>query len=200
MKHFPLLILALVVLAAVGAAACADDSSDASADADEIARVEELAVKAQVTAAMATYRVEGLHNIDDESQKASEIQPGWAGPIDRMHQVTVGTQWPDELTGMADDLATGLEEASAALDAEDLETYKAAIGEAHGAWHDLEHDAYAFIGGHEMDDSAGHGESTPAASEDPGGNRSEAPSPGATTTNAGDDHGEDASPEATADH
>lgn len=188
-KLFGLVPLAIAAIVALGIAACGDDD-DADAETDGSAAAEEALSAAQVagvTAAMATYRVEVIHDIDDSAQKASEIEAGWSGSVERMRQVTVGTPWPEELEGQADELAMHLSEAEAALDDEDLEAFKEHIGEAHAAWHDLEPDAYAWVAGEEAGEHADEG--------DDHGDEGDA-SPEATGT---DDHGDEseASPEAT---
>jgi hypothetical protein len=173
LKKIGLLALAVVALLGLGVAACNDSDAESGVSAEDLTRVEEIAVKAQIAAALNTYRIEAIHDIDDASQKASEFDAGWSGAISRMHQVTVGTQWPEELKAGADDLAAGLDAASMALDAEDLQGYKQAIGEAHAAWHGLEPEAYAFIAGHEMSGSGDHGNMSPSPSASMGDGQGE---------------------------
>ncbi len=157
--RFRLLVIGLaVVIVAITAAACSDgDSSD---DDDVIARLDtiqatldELAESSQrghVLATMTTIRTEGLHDIDDEAQQASEIQAGWNGALTRMGQAVAGTDWPDELSADAADWHLKLVAATEAVSSGDLAASKTAISEAHAAWHGIEHPAYQFIAGDEV--------------------------------------------------
>jgi hypothetical protein len=173
MKKLGLVAVAALAVVALAFAACGDDDDDGGGSADiqaQLDRIEASLAKTQVTAAMNTYRAEALHGLDDEINAASEVEAGWSGPIGRMHQVTVGTTWPEDLQAMADELASALEQADSALQGEDLSALKGAITDAHDAWHELEHDAYAFVGGHEHADAEDHthapDDSTDAAEED----------------------------------
>ena len=167
-KNGWLIALALAAVLTLGLSACDDDDGDES----ESGTLQGDVSRTSVTVAMTAYRAEGLHDLDDEATTASEIGAGWSGSVERMHAVTVGTLWPEDLKPMAATLEDELQMTEDAIAAEDLKGTKEHIALAHAAWHDLEHDAYAYIGGEE------HME---GESED-----------GGTT----DDHGEE-SPEAT---
>jgi hypothetical protein len=180
-KRVWLVALAVLAVLTLGLAACDDDEGDANTE--ESAAMQEDISRVSVTAAMTAYRTEGLHDLDDEATTASEIGAGWSGSIERMHAVTVGTLWPDDLEEMATTLEDELKMAEDAIDADDLEGSKEHIALAHAAWHDLEPQAYAYIAGEEGED---------------GGHESEEASPGATGDAGGtaDDHSEE-SPEAS---
>lgn len=166
-KRFWLVGLAVVAVLAVGLSACDDDDDDdAGASDEQLVALEEDITRTSVTAAMTAYRAEGLHELDEEATTASEIGAGWSGSVERMHAVTVGTIWPPELQEMADELASELALAEEAMADDDLEGSKEHIALSHAAWHDLEHDAYAYIAGEEGegDDHDSEGEASPAAS------------------------------------
>jgi hypothetical protein len=167
LKKVGLLALAVVALLGLGVAACNDSDAESGVTAEDLARVEDIAVKAQIAAALNTYRIEDMHNLDDDSQKASEINAGWSGRVGRMHQVTLATQWPEGLKTMADDFAANLDAAGVALEDEDLAAYKGAIGKAHAAWHDLDPAAWNHISGEEHEDT--HHGASPSATEGMGG-------------------------------
>jgi hypothetical protein len=149
--------LAIVVLA-IAAVGCNDDDDnggdDVSAQLDTIqATLDELVESSQrghVLATMTTIRTEGLHDIDDAAQQASEIEAGWSGAITRMRQAVGGTDWPDELSADAADWHAKLEAAEDAIDSGDLAASKTAISEAHAAWHLIESPAFQFIAGEEV--------------------------------------------------
>lgn len=153
--RFRLLVagLAIVVLA-ITAAACGDDNDDVGAQLDTIqSTLDQLAESSQrghVLATMTTIRTEGLHDIDDEAQQASEIQAGWNGALTRMGQAVAGTDWPDELSAEAAVWHLKLVAATEAISSGDLAASKTAISEAHAAWHGIEHPAYEFIAGEEV--------------------------------------------------
>jgi hypothetical protein len=155
-KRLGLLGLAAVALVALLLAACGDDDDDdggGSADIQaSLDRIEESLQRTQLTTAMTTYRAEGLHELDGEVVDASEIGAGWSGTLDRLHAVTMGTDWPDDMTEMAATLGSELALAIEAIDADDLAATKEHVGLAHAAWHNLEHDAYAAIGGEVSND------------------------------------------------
>ena len=176
-KNYSLVALAVVAILALGLSACDDDDDGGGATSEELAVIKEDLSRTSVTAAMVTYRAEGIHELDGEATTASEIGAGWSGSVERMHAVTVGTVWPDELQEMADELASELALAEEAISADDLKGAKEHIALAHAAWHDLEHDAYTYIGGEghadgETEGGDDHGDaegSSPSATEDAGG-------------------------------
>lgn len=157
-KRWGLLALAVAAVVALAFAACGDDDdADAESNGTDLAAVQEQATKAQVLAAMTVFRVEGLHEIDDAAQKASEIEAGWSGQVSRMHTAMKSVQWPEELKAAADSLTVALAELKAALDEDDLEAVKELSAEAHQQWHDFEHDTDAYLSGEEHgDEGAGH--------------------------------------------
>lgn len=160
MTRFRLFVIGIaIVVLAIAAAACGDDDDNGSGDdvstqLDAIqATLDELAEsshRSQVLATMTMIRTEGLHEIDTESQQASEIQAGWDGAITRMGQAVGGTDWPDELSADAADWHMKLVAAGDAIGSGDLAASKTAIAEAHAAWHGIEHAAYQYIGGEEV--------------------------------------------------
>ncbi len=155
------IIMAGVLLLTVAASACSDSDAESGVSAEDLAKVEELAVNAQIATALNTYRIDDMHNLDDDSQKASEFDAGWSGRLARMHQVTLATQWPEELKAMADEFAANLDAAIMALDDEDLAAYKGAVGKAHAAWHDLDPAAWNLISGAEHEDTHHGASATP---------------------------------------
>jgi len=162
--RFRLLVVGLaVVVLAIAAAACGDDdgnSDDASAQLDTIqATLDQLVESSQrghVLATMTTIRTEGLHEIDGEAQKASEMKAGWDGALTRMGQAVGGTDWPDELSADAADWHAKLVAAEEAISSGDLSATKTAIAEAHGAWHLFEPAAYQFAAGDEVTGESDH--------------------------------------------
>ena len=174
--------LAIVVLA-ITAAACSDDDDDISSQLDTIqATLDELVESSQrghVLATMTTIRTEGLHDIDDAAQQASEIEAGWSGAIKRMRQAVGGTDWPDELSADAAHWYDKLVAAEDAIASGDLAASKTAISEAHAAWHDIEGPAYLFIAGDEVTGGAAHGDDEEVHDDD-----------GMSDTNNGGNHDE----------
>lgn len=171
-KRWGLLALAVTAVLALAFAACGgDDDADAEGSSAELATVQEQATKAQVLAAMTVFRVEGLHDIDDAAQKASEIEAGWSGQVGRMHTAMRSVQWPQELKAAADSLTVALAELKAALDEDDLEAVKELSAEAHQQWHDFEHDTDAYLSGDgHSDEGDDHGaEETGDAGQSDGG-------------------------------
>lgn len=185
-KNGWLIALAVIAVLALGLSACNDD--DADVDTAEIEALQEDISRTSVTAAMTSYRAEALHDLDEEATTASEIGAGWSGSLERMHAVTVGTLWPADLEEIIVTFEDELQMAGDSIDADDLEGAKEHIALAHAAWHDLEHDAYAYIAGEEQtegesdDGHASEEETSPGATDDAGG--------------TGDDHSEE-SPEAS---
>jgi hypothetical protein len=159
--RFRLLVVGLaIVVLAITAAACTDDDDDVSSQLDTIqATLDELVESSQrghVLATMTTIRTEGLHDIDDAAQQASEIEVGWSGAITRIRQAVGGTDWPDELSADAAHWYDKLVAAEDAIDSGDLAASKTAISEAHAAWHGIESPAYQFIAGEDVTGEADH--------------------------------------------
>ncbi len=181
--RFRLFILGLaVVVLAVAAAGCSDDDDngggDVSAQLDSIqATLDELAESSQrshVLATMTTVRAEGLHEVDGEALRASEIEAGWHGIIQRIRQAVGGTDWPDELSTEAAAWHDKLMTAEEAISSGDLAETKTAISFAHAAWHGIEPSAYQFAAGEEvvggdMDMDMGNGDDETDMDMDGGG-------------------------------
>jgi hypothetical protein len=113
---------------------------------------------------MNTLRLEELHDLDETSQVASEIEAGWSGRVTRMRQAVQSVTWPEELQEGADALEATLIELEGALEEEDLEAVKELAAQAHEEWHELEHDAYAFAAGEEHEEGEGDHEEGEEAS------------------------------------
>jgi hypothetical protein len=166
-------LAAVLALALVAAAACGDDDDDDGDGGNGAAAEQALldAQRAQVLATMTTFRVEGLHDIDETAQEASEIEAGWSGAIGRLRQAVAGVDWPADLADGGAGLEAALVACEESLDAEDLASFKTDISDAHGVWHDFEHAAYAFVAGEEHSEDDGHGdeaETTDGAEESEG--------------------------------
>jgi hypothetical protein len=140
-----LTMLAIVASVALLFSACDDAEDNDASDADAAGSVS-LEHTVLITA-MNAYRTEGLHELDDEVQAASEMGAGWSGTLSRLHTVTAATEWPADLSEAARDLESELSAAVAAIKDDDLTAAKEHIGLAHAAWHDLEHDTYAMLAG-----------------------------------------------------
>lgn len=155
--------IVILIVAVVAAAACGDDDdSGSSAQLDELqSTLDGLLVntqRSQVLATMTAIRAEALHDLDDTIQGAPEVEAGWRATFTRIRQAVTGTDWPESLTEGSAELEARLSEAEEALGDEDLSAAKTASGEAHAAWHNLEHDAYAFVAGEEHSGDDGHGD------------------------------------------
>jgi hypothetical protein len=175
-------IAAVAVLAfaagAVFIAACGggDDANDAQAQVDQAAldAVKEQATKAQILATLTVFRVDAMHELDDQISEASEVDPDWQGRVTRMRRATASVVWPDDMKDMAATLLEKLTSLETALKDENLDDAKTLAPEAHDAWHELDHDAYAYIAGEEAEShdeasatgDAGHseGENSPSVS------------------------------------
>jgi hypothetical protein len=148
--------LAAVGFFAAGAVACSDDDDDAGAQDSSTTRIDRL----EVLAAISAMRADELHALDEDSQEADEIEEGWSGRAERMLQVVKGTTWPQAFVEDGGALQAELQALSDAIEAEDLEGVKEHSAAAHEVWHELEHDAYAFIGGEEHSEEEEGGEDT----------------------------------------
>lgn len=149
-KTWLLGIPAVLALAIFIGAACDDD--DEQGNGKDLSSLQEQQNKTGVLAAMNGYDLIGLHEIDEEMQTASEIPEGVPSDIEKAHQITVGTAWPDELKEGADTLETALADLMAALEGEDLQTAKGLATDSHEAWHELSHEAYAYYAGEEHEE------------------------------------------------
>ena len=152
-KKLSLIALAMLAVATLVVAACSGDDDDDDSGGDTAALQEQL-TKTQVLAALTAFRNEGLHNFDEAAQEASEIDPAWAGKVTRVRRAVVSVSWPDELAGKAAAFETALMDLETALDGGDLSEVKGAVSAMHGAWHELDGDAYAHISGEEAGDHA----------------------------------------------
>lgn len=150
-------LMALFAFGVLLGAACSDDDDDAGAQDGDLAAVQSQADKTMVLAAANGLSALGLHDLDDEFQVASEIPAGAAGDVVRAHQITIGTNWPEDLVDQAAELETALEELEAAVEDEDLGTAKGLATETHEAWHTLDGMALEFYSGEAHDE---HGEDT----------------------------------------
>ena len=152
-------LAAVLALALVAVAACGDDDDDNGGNGSSAQAEQALldAQRAQVLATMTLIRLEELHQIDEDAQPAAEIEAGWSGAVTLMRQAVAGVDWPADLADGGAELEMTLMASEEALDAEDLQSFKAAITDAHTAWHGFEHEAFAFIAGEEAgeDNDAG---------------------------------------------
>lgn len=147
-------VVALMAFA-VGAlfvAACSDDDNtdaQASSAADQAAldAVKDQATKAQILAAETVFRVDAMHELDDQIGDATEIDTSWEGRVTRMRRATASVVWPDEMKDEAATLLTKLQSLETALKNENLDDAKTYAPEAHDAWHELDHMAYPYIAG-----------------------------------------------------
>jgi hypothetical protein len=172
-------MIAMVALLAFAAgalfiAACGgDDDNGASAqvEQEQFDALREQVTKTSVLAAMTVFRVEELHQLDEDVSAASEIDSSWEGRVTRMKRATAGVDWPSDMREMADTLLDKLTALETALKNEDLDAAKTLAPEAHDAWHDLEHDAYPFIAGesHGEEGDGGHSEGENDSSASPSG-------------------------------
>src|SRR6266540_3428333 len=96
---------------------------------------------------MTVFRVDEMHELDDQIGEASEIDPDWQGRVTRMRRATASVVWPDEMKDKAATLVEKLTSLEAALTDENLDDAKTLAPEAHDAWHELDHDAYPHIAG-----------------------------------------------------
>jgi hypothetical protein len=168
-----ILLLSITLVVTLAFAACSDNNDDPSDDTTtdsqdsdvqeqlEVIRQrldfhDETVSQAKVIIAMNTFRVEGLHEIDDAMQSASAIEAGWSGSTERMLQAAQSVDWPADLQDRAHALEDTLDALMDALDAGDLATAKGLATDAHTQWHDLEHDAYHFAAGPQPDHGHDH--------------------------------------------
>lgn len=156
-KKLGFIALVALALVALAIAACSDNDDDDDSGGDTAALQEQLD-NTQVLAALTAFRVEALHDFDDEAQEASEIDPAWAGKVTRVRRAVVSVSWPDELADRAAAFETALMDLEAALDGGDLSEVKGAVSAMHGAWHELDGDAYAHIASEEGGAEGDHAE------------------------------------------
>jgi hypothetical protein len=169
---FNIRILAVVAILAfaTGAlfiAACGDDDDNgasAQVEQSDFDALKEQVTRTSVLAAMTVFRVDALHEMDDDVSEATEIDAGWEGRVSRMLVATKSVEWPDDMSEKADLLIEKLTDLEAALTEESLDDAKTLTPEAHDAWHDLEHDTGPFIAGEEHEDGEdSHGTATEGA-------------------------------------
>ena len=127
-------ILGLAIISASAFAGCSDDSgggSDATA----------------VTAAVAFISNAGLHDIDEELNTTGEVPATAESTARHIRTVILNTKWPGDLEDGADRVAKALEafQASVATDNPDIPKAQGLANAAHDAWHDFEHDAWAWL-------------------------------------------------------
>lgn len=153
-------VAALAALALVAAAACGGGdgnnkqteqqvqqiSSQLADVQTSVKNIHDSMMRQQVLLAYTALRAEGLHEIAESVNTASEIDPAWHGAVSRMHLIVTATEWPEELKAAADDCAMKLEEFAKALDSGDLAGSKTAGPVAHLAWHELDGAAANFLG------------------------------------------------------
>ena len=108
----------------------------------------------QVFTARVAFLEADMHAIDEDMQIASEIPTGFLTRIRQMEQAAASADWPDELKGLADDMAAKLADAGDALQSEVLADAKGAVTIAHAAWHNWDAAAVEYLtgGGHDEDD------------------------------------------------
>lgn len=154
------IVAALAAVALVAAAACGgNDGSNKQTEQQvqqmssqltdlqtSVKNIHDSLMRQQVLLAYTALRAEGLHEIAESLNTASEIDPAWHGAVSRMHLIVKNTDWPDELKAAADDCAMKLEEFAKALDSGDLAGSKTAGPVAHLAWHELDGAAANFLG------------------------------------------------------
>jgi hypothetical protein len=157
---FNIRILAVVAILAfaTGAlfiAACGDDDDNgasAQVDQSDFDALKEQVTKTAILSAMTVFRVDELHQLDEDASEATEIDSGWEGRVTRMLRATKSVEWPADMQEMADALIQKLTELQTALTEENLDDVKTLAPEAHDAWHDLEHDTGPFIAGEEHEE------------------------------------------------
>jgi hypothetical protein len=147
-----LIAIGLLSLTLFAAAACSDDDDDASAqETDAIAELEARVERSEVLGALNTLNATGFHTIDEEMQVAEEVEEFTASTIERAYQVSSSTEWPEPLAEKAEVLNDTMVEFIEALEAEDLQASKGLATDTHDAWHDLEHDAYTWVSGEQIE-------------------------------------------------
>lgn len=176
---FNIRIIAIVALLAFAAgalfiAACGgDDDNGASAqvEQEQFDALKEQVTKTSILTAMTVFRVDAMHQLDEDVSEATEIDPEWEGRVTRMKRATASVDWPADMREKADALLDHLTELETALKDGDLDGVKTHAPEAHDAWHDLDHDAYPYIAGesHGAEDDGGHAEGENGASASPSG-------------------------------
>jgi hypothetical protein len=148
------IIAAVAVLAfAAGGlfiAACSggDDASDAQAtDQAALDAVKDQATKAQILATETVFRLDSMHELDDQVGAATEIDPDWQGRVTRMRRAVASVTWPSELQEKAAAELAALQKLETDLINQDLAAAKADVGAAHDGFHELDSDAYPYIAG-----------------------------------------------------
>jgi len=132
----------------VAACSSSDDSTGVqAADQAALDAVKDQATKAQILAAETVFRVDAMHELDDQVGEATEIDPDWQGRVTRMRRASASVAWPADLKDKAATELAALQKLETDLKNEDLAAAKADVGAAHDSWHELDYDAYAYIAG-----------------------------------------------------
>lgn len=139
-------VAAFALLGALAAAGCSGGTSEASATAD-------------VVSAISVIDNAGLHEID-QAVKNNEPIPGDSKTVaEKLHAVTLLTDWPKDLDAQAKAFAAILGEMAAKAEDPNRATAAAAITKAHDAWHEFSYDVWQHLyeeAGIKGDSSHGH--------------------------------------------
>lgn len=78
-----------------------------------------------------------IHRMDEEIQKATQIDPRYVGNIRRLKRAVTGTSWPVPLREKAGEFKEALNELEMALTINDLAATRQALRRCHLAYHPL---------------------------------------------------------------
>lgn len=160
LKRLAVAVSVMLVIGLFGAACAGDGNAQLEMRlADVQGQVQQLQVsldKAQLIATMDVIDTAGFHGMDEDLQKASEINPRYLGTVRKVERAVVGTTWPEELKEKADAFLAALHQFEAVLDAEDLVAAKGAATEAHETQHELSEAAWPYVAGEEAPKEEGH--------------------------------------------
>lgn len=98
-----------------------------------------------VTMALNVMDTAGLHGMDENLNAGEEIDPGYAGTIQRLSRITSVTPWPEDLTDQAMALRDLFNQFEEALANDDATAAAPLATQVHEAEHELSHEAGAWI-------------------------------------------------------
>ena len=143
MKRSIIVVLAGVLLLAVGLGAACGSSEDKTARdgvnalQTQVAQANAAQQNSAMVATLQAIAAAGLHDIDEAANENNEIVAGAASPVQRAIFAVAAVQWPADLQASAQEVQEALEALHEALGTDDVEQVKGPATEAHEATHEF---------------------------------------------------------------
>ncbi len=107
--------------------------------------------KGMLVAALQVIDSAGLHEMDEDLQKATEINPRYLGTIRKVKRVVIGTAWPTPLKDKVEAFKITLIEIETALTDNDLTASREATRKLHLTYHPLVDAWWKIVAGQPTD-------------------------------------------------